>query len=76
MSKRDKAGESFKPIGFVEEEKFLKEFCYNCIWANECSTLIKALNLAKNHPQYPDDWVHDEDGIPQCKSFIYNGKVN
>jgi hypothetical protein len=71
----------YRPSNGTEGEGFICHWCMRCLhdravrisedYANGCVILASSLAFAIGDPNYPTEWVQDEDGNnPRCKAFI------
>lgn len=60
----------YRPSNSTEGELFMSKFCYRCChdW-NECEILTNSLCYNIDEPEYPVEWIYDENGKPTCTKF-------
>lgn len=58
----------YRPSNGTEGELFCEEWCYLCIHEVECEILTRTFIHDINDPEYPKEWIQDDDG-PQCTAF-------
>lgn len=62
--------EKYRPCNGSEGEWFRRKFCEQCqhdIQMN-CQILVRTLMNDKDDPDYPTEWIKDENG-PRCTAF-------
>lgn len=55
----------------------MTNFCFKCkhdddktqLHEKSCSILAATFVYTVDHPNYPDEWIFDEDGFPTCTEF-------
>jgi hypothetical protein len=68
----------YRPSNGTEGEYFISEFCQNCIHDNpdydakspRCDILTLTMCLDASDPNYPSEWVYDENDRPTCTKFV------
>lgn len=69
------AGDRYRPANGTEGRDFMNQFCFRCLQdtfdedGNSCPILLATLVNNVDEPDYPEEWVHDEEGIPMCTAF-------
>ena len=67
------AGQKYRPSNGMEGEMFMEQFCFRCRHDqdedNPCDILTRSLWLGLDDADYPEEWVYDKDGRPECTSF-------
>ena len=67
----------YRPGSGTEGADFQGRFCKRCTKDSEddfCPILGNAMILLADHPDYPPEWIEDDDGIeeidgPRCTAF-------
>lgn len=68
---------SYRPSNGTEGEIFMAHFCDQCVRMRDdgrlpCAILGLVLGLPQGHPDYPAEWVVDENGNASCTAFDYD----
>jgi hypothetical protein len=67
----------YRPSNGTEGMSFTDKFCDNCI--HECPLIeskkkCEILTLTHFHeidePEYPNEWIYDDEGKPTCTAFV------
>lgn len=62
----------YRPSNGTEGMIFMEKFCDKCKKNNTgdgCKILADSLCFEVNEPEYPKEWVYDENNKPTCTSF-------
>jgi hypothetical protein len=63
----------YRPSNGTEGDFFMDKFCFRCRNDSEdaqCSLLIASMVFDVDDPEYPSEWVQNEDGIGgYCTAF-------
>lgn len=70
----------YRPSNGSEGDCFMAQFCERCVhdrsaragdYANGCQILCRSLFFGVDDPDYPKEWVEDDDGrSPRCTAFL------
>lgn len=71
----------YQPSNGTEGEGFVGHFCDRCLhdravrlhedYANGCPILARAFAFKPGNPDFPDEWIQDDNGDnPRCTAFI------
>lgn len=72
----------YRPSNGSEGMYFTSEFCDRCMFDDgvsqygeekACTLLLNSLMYGVNDPEYPREWIVDEDGHGICTKFILDG---
>lgn len=76
----------YRPSNGSEGDCFQAHFCERCIkdraaragdYANGCDILCRSLFFGINDPDYPREWVQEDDGSnPRCTAFLDEGDAD
>lgn len=68
---------SYEPSNGTEGMYFTDEFCMQCIHCDpdpdgekQCDILLNTLCFSIGDPEYPEEWIYDEDDKPTCTSHV------
>lgn len=66
--------ELYRPSNGSEGMDFMARFCDRCTkdrdYDNPCEILGRTLGLMTQDPNYPREWIQDDDGAnPRCTAF-------
>ena len=67
----------YRPSNGTEGMYFTSEFCENCIHDNpdynakspRCEILTLTMCLSANDPDYPKEWIYNDNNEPTCTKF-------
>lgn len=62
----------YRPSNGTEGEIFQEQFCYQCKNDSEeegCDILLRSMVHQINEPEYPTEWIYDENKQPVCTAF-------
>lgn len=66
----------YQPSNGTEGMWFTDKYCMNCIHENpdpdkepKCSILSNSMAFSIGDPEYPKEWVFDENNCPKCLAF-------
>jgi hypothetical protein len=61
----------YRPGNGSEGSVFEARYCDRCVHDqfNDCEIHTAALCFGEDDPDYPREWVYDEDGTPTCTKF-------
>lgn len=66
----------YRPSNGSEGDHFISTFCMNCIHENpnpelkpNCEILTFTMCYDVNEPEYPEEWIYNDQGKPVCSSF-------
>ena len=70
-------GKPYRPSNGTEGDMFMERFCFNCVhdgYTEEtpeagCELIIRSMAYKTSDPDYPKEWVFDENGVPKCTRF-------
>jgi hypothetical protein len=71
----EKKGMKYRPSNGTEGERFIVEYCDRCVHEPQddksqgCKILIRTMVHDVNDPEYPKEWVYDDEGVPKCTEF-------
>ena len=73
--------EKYRPSNASEGESFYTTWCAECerersfleSGGDGCLIYVATMVLDTDDPEYPKDWVYDEQGVPCCTAFIHSG---
>jgi len=67
----------YRPSNGTEGMWFEDKFCMNCINCDpnpdgkkQCMIMMRAFMHDTNEPQYPTEWVYDENNKPTCTAWV------
>ena len=63
--------EPYRPSNGIEGEIFIEDWCCRCskyTLSSPCPITSLTFMLDIDHPNYPPEWVEDDDG-PRCTAF-------
>ena len=69
--------EPYRPRSGTEGRQFMARFCDRCIHdvafqsgrGDSCPIAAATMAYAKDHPEYPKEWVIESSGDPICTAF-------
>jgi hypothetical protein len=63
----------FRPANGSHGEWFMEKFCYQCKHDNPPDTMCQIIGNTMAHqiddPEYPSEWIYDDNGHPTCTKF-------
>lgn len=69
-------GKPYRPSNGTEGCSFIETYCMNCIHENpdpekdpKCDIQTLTMCLDLNDPEYPKEWIYDENNKPCCTAF-------
>jgi len=64
-------GETYQPCNGSEGTAFIDHFCSKCgkDLQEDCDVLTATMILPSGDPNYPTEWVYNENGNPTCTAF-------
>jgi hypothetical protein len=74
----------YRPSNGAEGECFMSQWCAICEreralreddMADGCDILARTFALRVDHPDYPEEWCHSDDGRPVCTAFVFDGEA-
>lgn len=72
------AGKPYRPSNGTDGEIFESDHCDKCARLEadgvDCPILGRAYAYSISHPDYPAEWVRDNEGFPTCTAFWPEGK--
>ena len=70
----------YRPSNGTEGEGFIDEYCMHCLHEKyshtyneddkKCEILTNTMIYDINEPEYPEEWIYDENGNPCCTAYI------
>ena len=72
----------YQPSNGSEGMGFMNVFCDRCMFDDgvsqygeekACTLLLSSLMYGTNDPEYPREWIYNEDGHGTCTKFILDG---
>jgi hypothetical protein len=62
---------TYEPSNGSEGSAFMSHFCENCIFDEEsdCEIIAASMIFKSNEPEYPKEFVYNENGNPSCTAF-------
>lgn len=68
----------YRPPNGIEGECFQSEWCYNCWYnhLNSCQVLMMTTVYDIDDPEYPVEWIYNEQGKPVCTKFLTYAEHN
>lgn len=74
-------GSSYRPSNGTEGMFFTGKFCDNCIHEKFshtgnmgdlcCDILSNTMCFDQSDPEYPKEWIYDENGKPTCTAHVF-----
>lgn len=68
---------SYRPSNGTEGMWFTDEYCMNCINCDpdpegekQCEILMRSMMYSVKDPEYPKEWIYDENDEPKCTSHV------
>jgi hypothetical protein len=69
----EQAGQSYQPSNGTEGEYFMEDFCYQCLHDQDpdkgCVLIMLSIFRKPGDPDYPKEWIYNQDGEPTCTKF-------
>ena len=65
----------YRPSNGTEGEWFMEEWCGRCQIKGICKIWPQTFLYHITDPEYPSQWIYDENGAPICVSFRDAGEV-
>lgn len=62
-------GTPYRPANAAEGEIFILMHCGHCARRPRCTIPNYAAIFEIGEPDYPKQWVHDDEGQPSCSAF-------
>lgn len=76
MKMGKETGRKYRPSNGTEGEYFVDEHCMNCFHCDpdpcgkkQCDILCRSLIYNTSDPEYPKEWVYDENDKPTCTAW-------
>ncbi len=73
----------YRPSNGTEGEYFMEEFCYRCgrdaafrlseAAEDSCPIVAATFRLKIDDPDYPREWIREDDGSCRCTAFTFDG---
>ena len=72
------AGKPYRPSNGTEGDMFMAEWCEHCEhdsrWRDDpesagCPILCDTMIYHTRDPEYPKEWIYDQEGRPSCTAF-------
>jgi hypothetical protein len=67
----------YQPSNGTEGAYFINEYCMRCIHCDpdpygpkQCDILLRTMVYNVNDPEYPEEWVYNENDQPKCTAWI------
>lgn len=70
ISEVPELGEKFRPSNGTVGEAFMDDWCGTCAGYRNCTIRQKAMLYQIDEPEYPDEWIYDEDGEACCTAHV------
>lgn len=75
--KHERSGKPYRLSNWTEGMSFIETYCCNCIYDNpdyeakepRCEILTLTMGLDTNDPDYPKEWIHNNEWRPSCTAF-------
>ena len=72
----ENSGRLYQPSNGTEGMMFTETYCMNCLHCNpdphgkkQCEILLATMLFSTNDPEYPKEWVYDENDDPCCTKW-------
>lgn len=69
-------GEKYRPSNGTEGEAFTSTYCMNCFHCDpnpegekQCEIMMRTFLYYTNDPEYPKEWIYDENNNPICTAW-------
>lgn len=64
--------ERYRPANGTEGDIFMESFCDRCVNGADCEIQDATMAFDVDDPEYPAEWIEDDDG-PRCTAFVAEG---
>lgn len=76
-NKHEYAGQPYHPSNGSEGDWFCDKHCWKCIHCDpdpngkkQCDILCATFWFSPKDPEYPKEWIYDDNGKPTCTSWV------